>query len=188
MLTVARSLKAVEVPRIAADIIMVTAFAAATALGAFVRIPLPGTEVPFTLQVYFVLFGALLMGMRRGATSQALYVTAGLAGVPVFIGAAPGLAYLAGPTGGYLIGFIVASVAVAAIAGQGSLPRYILAALAGALTILMLGTLHQAFIVGKGLSLAFMTGFLPFVAVDAAKAVLAAVSAWKLRNYCSFSA
>jgi len=187
MVTVARTLKAIEIPRTAADVIMVTAFAAATALGAFVRIPLPGTEVPFTLQVYFVLFGALFMGMSRGTASQLLYVTAGLAGVPIFIGAAPGLAYLAGPTGGYLIGFIAASVVVAAIARQGGLLRCTIAAFIGALTILTLGTLHQAFIVGKGLSLAFMTGFLPFVAVDTAKAVFAALSASKLRKYCSFS-
>jgi len=187
MLTVARSLKAIEIPHTVADVIMVAAFAAATALGAYVRIPLPGTEVPFTLQVYFVLFGALLMGMSRGAISQTLYVSVGLAGVPVFISAAPGLSYLAGPTGGYLIGFIVASIVVAAIAKHGGFMRCMIAAFIGALTILTLGTLHLAFVVGRGPVTAFLTGFLPFAAVDTAKAILAAVSAWKLRSYCKFS-
>ncbi len=71
----------------------VAAFATATAFGARVALPLPGTPVPFTLQVLFVLLAGAVLGARLGAASQALYLAVGLAGAPVFAaggGPAPG--------------------------------------------------------------------------------------------------
>lgn len=77
-----------------------------TAVGAFVRIPLP--HVPITLQLAFVCLGGLLLGSWRGAASQVVYLTAGLVGFPVFAkGGGP--QYVLEPSFGYLLGFVPAA-------------------------------------------------------------------------------
>lgn len=86
------------------DLILISIFAALTAIGAFIRIPIP--IVPFTLQYFFCALGAILLGSKRGALAQILYVFIGLIGIPVFTqGGGP--SYVFQPTFGYLIGFIV---------------------------------------------------------------------------------
>src|SRR6059036_3851461 len=76
------------------------------ALCARVTLPLPFTPVPLTLQNFGVLVVGLLLGSRRGFAALALYLTAGLAGLPVFNPTGPGgLAQVLGPTGGYLMAY-----------------------------------------------------------------------------------
>jgi biotin transport system substrate-specific component len=88
------------------DIVMVGLFAALTAVGAFIRIPIP--YVPITLQVFFVILAGLLLGSKLGALSQLIYVMVGLIGIPIFAeGGGPG--YIINPSFGYLIGFIAAA-------------------------------------------------------------------------------
>lgn len=86
----------------------VLAFAVLTAVGAKVAIPLPGTPVPFTFQPLVVLLAGAVLGARLGAASQAAYLAAGMAGLPVFA-AGGGAAYLLGPTGGYLMAYPLAA-------------------------------------------------------------------------------
>ena len=78
-------------------------FAALTALGAFLRIPTPGSA--FTLQILFTGMAGCLLGRRWGAASQIIYVLLGIAGLPIFTGGG-GLGALFCPTGGFLIGMI----------------------------------------------------------------------------------
>jgi biotin transport system substrate-specific component len=174
---------------------LVTLFAALTALGARVTIPLPFTPVPVTLQVLFPLLAGLLLGSKRGALSQVEYIAAGLAGLPVFAKGGSGLAYLLGPTGGYLLGFIAAAFLVGELAvkmrastkGFDTL-RYstqgatFLVSLGGVAVIYLCGALWLAVWLGvaRHLSLiacltqAWKLGVLPFVAVDVAKALVVA--------------
>ncbi len=86
--------------------------AIATGLLAQVRVPLPWTPVPLTGQTFAVLLAGVLLGRRWGGISQVLYVTLGVAGVPWFAGWSGGSAVLLGPTGGYLIGFVLAAMFV----------------------------------------------------------------------------
>lgn len=79
-------------------------FAALTAIGGFIKIPIP--YVPFTLQIVSVFLAGSLLGSRLGALSQLLYVFIGLIGVPVFAEGG-GLGYVLKPTFGYLIGFVL---------------------------------------------------------------------------------
>ena len=81
-------------------------FAALTALGAFLRVPLP--YVPFTLQYFFCALSGFLLGPRGGFASQGIYLVLGLAGLPVFT-AGGGPAYVFQPSFGYLLGFLVAA-------------------------------------------------------------------------------
>src|SRR5437899_7752418 len=90
-------------------ILLVIGFALLTCAGAKITIPLPFTRVPATLQTLPVLLAGALLGARAGAASQALYVGLGIAGLPVFALPGTGPGYLLGPTGGFLVGFVVAA-------------------------------------------------------------------------------
>ena len=84
------------------DMALVALFAALTAVGAFIRIPVP--VVPFTLQFLFTNLAGLLLGAKRGAAAAGVYMAAGLIGVPVFTqGGGPW--YVMNPTFGYIAGF-----------------------------------------------------------------------------------
>ncbi len=89
---------------IAKKIILALTMACVTGLSAQVRIPLPFTPVPITMQTFFVLIAGVLLGRRWGGLSQIIYVGIGVLGIPWFAGSS-----IFGPTGGYLIGFILAA-------------------------------------------------------------------------------
>lgn len=85
------------------ELVLFSLFTALTAIGAFIRVPVP--LCPFTLQLLFTTLSGLILGSRKGAASVAVYVALGLSGVPVFTqGGGPG--YIFQPTFGYLLGFI----------------------------------------------------------------------------------
>jgi biotin transport system substrate-specific component len=88
----------------ARDLILCALFAALTAIGAFLKIPIP--YVPVTMQYFFCAMAGLCLGAKLGALSQAVYVCIGLIGFPVFTEGG-GIGYVLKPTFGYLIGFIL---------------------------------------------------------------------------------
>ncbi len=119
-------------------------FCLLTILGAMVRVPLPGTPVPMTLQTAVVLFAGVALGARLGACSQLLYLAIGLAGVPVFadsgVGPQAGPQYVFGATGGYLLGFLIVPVVVGRLTARSSgLRPTIAAAAVGTILIFALG-------------------------------------------------
>jgi biotin transport system substrate-specific component len=75
-----------------------------TGLSAQVKVPLPWTPVPITLQTFFVLLAGVLLGRNFGAISQLIYIGIGMLGVGWFAAGS-----ISGPTGGYLIGFVLAA-------------------------------------------------------------------------------
>ncbi|EIW17956.1 MULTISPECIES: biotin transporter BioY [Pelosinus] len=91
------------------EMILISIFAALTAVGAFIRIPTP--LVPFTLQFLFCAYSGVFLGGRKGLYSQMLYVGIGLIGIPVFASGG-GPAYVLQPTFGYLLGFIACSYTI----------------------------------------------------------------------------
>lgn len=91
------------------SLVMIAMFAALTAMGAFIKVPLP--VVPFTLQIVFVLLAGSLLGSRNGLLSQSVYIGIGLVGLPVFTQGG-GITYVLQPTFGFLIGFAMAAYVV----------------------------------------------------------------------------
>lgn len=92
------------------DVIRVGLFALLTVITAQISIPVP--PVPFTLQTVAVVLAGAMLGAKKGAISQILYLMLGVIGLPVFALSADatlGLARLMGPTGGYLLAFPVAA-------------------------------------------------------------------------------
>jgi biotin transport system substrate-specific component len=161
----------------------VCTFIILTALGAFVRIPLPLTPVPVTLQTFFVLLSGALLGRKLGVASQASYVLLGIAGIPLFTSSGSGLLYVLGPTGGYLAGFIVASffIATALPRIENSHRSIFCAMMLADMMILLCGSLWLKIGYHYSLSEALLAGMVPFVAADAVKAFIAAAIYKKLR-------
>lgn len=157
-------------------------FVILTCLAARVAVPLPGTPVPVTLQTLPVLMAGLCLGAGPGSLSQIIYVALGLGGVPVFALPGAGPAYLLGPTGGYLAGFIAAAWIVGTIAtGEGAgLRRRIGALLCGLVAIHLCGFAGLLPHVAGNAGAALRTGVLPFALFDLAKIVgaLALHSGW----------
>ena len=152
-----------------------------TAIAAQISIPLPFTPVPFTFQPMVVLVGAAALGSRRGMTSQLLYLTLGLAGLPVFA-ASPelpqGIARLIGPTGGYLMSYPVAAFVTGYLAERGldrRYPTFVLAMIAGLAVVFAGGVTWLAMTLPiRGAAPALAAGFYPFVLADVAKLFVAA--------------
>ena len=165
------------------DVVLVVLFSAFVALTAQVEIPL--WPVPLTLQTLGVLFTGAVLGSRRGALALLLYLTEGALGLPVFAGGASGVGYMLGPTGGYLVGFVVAAGVVGRLAQRGWDRRLVWAAVAmviGNVIIYACGVAWLAVFLGD-LWGALVNGMLLFVVGDLIKIAVAALTlpgGWKL--------
>lgn len=139
-------------------VVSVVGFALLTALAAQVRIPVPGSPVPVTLQTLAVLLVGFCLRPREAAAAMGLYLVAGLAGLPVFAAA------WGGSTAGYLVGFLIAAPLVSVLSrGRcDQLGRLVLAALAGTAVIFLCGVTWLALVMG-GLKPALLAGVVPFV-------------------------
>jgi len=89
------------------QIVWTALLAALIAAGAYINIPIG--PVPISLQTFFVTLAGFVLGPKKGAMAVALYLLAGLIGLPVFSGGRSGLGHLLGPTGGFLVGFMLSA-------------------------------------------------------------------------------
>jgi biotin transport system substrate-specific component len=150
-----------------------------------VEIPLPFTPVPITGQTFGVLLVGAVLGSKRGAISLASYLTMGIFGLPFFAGGASGLNILIGPTGGYLIGFIIAAYVIGLLAERGlerNVRTYIIPFLVGTGIIYICGVAWLTVVLGS-FTHAPTVGLLPFLIGDMIKLFAAALmlpAAWKL--------
>lgn len=144
------------------------------------KVQVPFWPVPMTMQTLVVLMLGMAYGSTLGAGTVVAYLLVGAAGLPVFAGTPErgiGLAYMMGPTGGFLMGFVVAAWIVGLLAERGwdrSVPRCAGAMLAGTLAIFVLGLAGLIPLIG--LSRAIETGLMPFLASSALKLGLGAVA------------
>ena len=133
-----------------------------------VLIPLPYTPVPISLGTFGVTLMALLYGRKLGTATILSYVVAGSLGAPIFAGGKAGSLF--SPTGGYILGYIIAVVILGYLADKGVTKSYvktILSLLLSSAIILTLGALQLSlFLPGKN---TFMVGVLPFLPGDALK-------------------
>jgi len=152
-------------------------------LGAFVKIPLAFSPVPITLQTFFVLLSGAFLGSSLGSLTQGIYLLLGILGLPVFSGAASGIFYLSGPTGGYLIGFILAAFFVGRFikSAKNLFSIFFIFSFANFI-ILVCGFIWLGFILSLPLKRSFLMGFLPFIPGDLLKIYLAAILYLRLKN------
>lgn len=156
-------------------------FAALTAIGAYIYLPLPVSPVPITLQMFFTFMAGGILGKRYGFLSQLIYLMLGAVGLPVFAGGLGGIGVLFGPTGGYIFGFLLAGY----ISGYGKniFLQKVLFMFSGLLTIYLLGITVLMLNTKITFLNALSVGVLPFLIGDFIKISLAAYLSVKLSNY-----
>lgn len=145
------------------------------AIAASAQIQVPMQPVPMTMQSLVVLLVGAAYGWRLGAATVLLYLAEGLMGLPVFAGFRAGPAVLAGPTGGFLIGFVPAAALAGWLAGLGWMRgafRSVATLLAGHVVLLACGVAWLAVLIGFERAVA--VGLLPFLPGTAVKAALGA--------------
>jgi biotin transport system substrate-specific component len=145
---------------------------------------IPIGPVPVSLQNFAIYLVLYIVGMKRGTVAFLLYMLLGLMGLPVFAGFTGGLQKIAGPTGGYLVGFIGMAVLAGWVVDHYSQKRIRCVAGMFLATCIpyLLGTLWLAHSTGIGFAAAFAAGVVPFVPVDLAKMAVAAVVGPQLRE------
>ena len=165
------------------DAALVSGGAVLTGLAAQISLPVPGSPVPVTGQTFAALLVGTALGARRGFLSLALYALVGMAGVPWFAGGASGAG---GASFGYVLGMLLASAVVGALARRGadrSVLRTAGVMLLGEAIIYAVGVPYLAGATGMSLTAAIAAGLTPFLIGDALKAALAMgllPTAWKL--------
>ena len=165
--------------------IFVGLFAALTAAGAFIKVPMP--LVPMTLQTLLVYASGLFLGPSGGALSQLLYVTLGLIGLPIFAGGG-GIAYVFSPTFGYLVGFIPAAGVSGWFSQRGGYLFPTIGVFVGLLVVYLFGVpylygVSRLFLGARlGFWAAVKIGFLLPLPGDIVKAVLVLVIFYSARN------
>jgi len=162
----------------------VLTFVILTSLGAFVRIPLPFSPVPITLQTFFVLLSGALLGSNLGTISQLSYLLLGVSGLPVFTGAGSGIFYLLGPTGGYILGFVLAVsfIGWSIKYSQNNFFTVFAVLFLGDLILLTCGIIWLKLLLGYSFTKVLLIGFIPFIPGDLLKALAAAAIYLKLKS------
>jgi biotin transport system substrate-specific component len=164
------------------DVALVVGGAVLTGLAAQISVPVPHSPVPVTGQTFAALLVGTSLGASRGLASLVLYALAGLAGVPWFAGGTSGVSV----SFGYILGMLLASAAVGALARRGadrSVWRMAGTMLLGEALIYAVGVPYLAYAAGLSASAAVAAGLTPFLIGDALKAALAmglVPTAWKL--------
>ena len=156
---------------------------ALTAILAPMTITLPFTLIPFSLSLIPIFLTGAILPKRHAFLAIVLYVLLGLIGLPVFSGFASGVGVLAGPTGGFVVGYPFTALAVAwAVEKRFSLPRYAVGAIIGMVVCYLPGSVWYAISAGVPYGQALLATVVPFVLWDALKAVLAGAVAAALRR------
>ncbi len=170
--------------RVARNVLL--ALVGTLALTVSAKTQIPFWPVPMTMQTFVVLVIGMAYGSRLGTATVALYLLEGALGLPVFAGTPEkgiGLAYMMGPTGGYLLGFVVAAWVCGWLAERGfdrSPLKSLIAMSVGHALILVFGVAWLAQLMG--IEKAFMVGVVPFWAATIVKTLLGVVTlplAWK---------
>lgn len=169
------------------DIVYIAVFAVIMAICSWISIP---AAVPFTLQTFGVFIAAGVLGGKRGTLSVLVFILLGAVGIPVFANFSGGIGVLAGPTGGYIIGFLFSALvmwAMEKLPGKKSIMQ-IVSMVVGLVVCYAFGTAWFMVVYGKangpvGLVTALGWCVFPFIIPDLIKIALAYVLSRKLRKY-----
>ncbi len=156
------------------DMIYIALMAVVIALCSWISVP---SAVPFTMQTFAVYCALLLLGGRRGLLAVLLYILLGAFGLPVFSGFRGGIGALLGPTGGYILGFLLCALLFRLLEGK---IRSLILLIAGTLLCYLFGTLWFVYVYSSGgkeigFGAALMLCVVPYLLPDAIKMLLAFV-------------
>ena len=156
------------------SIVMMALFAAILCVSAYISIPLPnGTHI--TLLNFVITLIALVFPLAESFFIGLIWMLLGLVGVPVFVGGQAGPGYLFGTYGGFSFAFIFIAILIPIFRGKKyNRIRYTIVAMLSAVLVDAVGSLWILIASGCSIKAAFVAGFLPFIALDLVKAVVAA--------------
>ena len=169
------------------DIVYIAVFAVIMAICSWISIP---AAVPFTLQTFGVFIAVGVLGGKRGSLSVLVFILLGAIGIPVFANFSGGIGVLAGPTGGYIIGFLFSALlmwAMEKLPGKKSVMQ-IVSMIAGLIVCYAFGTAWFVIVYGRmngpiGFTAALVSCVVPFIIPDIIKIALAYVLSRKLKKY-----
>lgn len=157
------------------DIVFIGLITAITCIAAPFSIPIPFSPVPISLTNLVIYFSIILIGLRKGTVSYLVYLFIGLIGLPVFSGFSGGLSKIAGPTGGYLIGFIFMAI----ISGyfvekfSGKLYMYVVGMVLGTIVDYAFGTIWLSYQLNLSFVQGLFMGVIPYIIGDIIKIIIA---------------
>lgn len=165
-----------------AHLVLCGLFAALTAICSYINIPLGFTPIPMNLATLAVFLAGGLLGKKYGTISILVYVLMGAVGIPVFAGFQAGIGVLAGPTGGFLLGYIAAAFITGIFMQMARTSHNILGMLIGQSVCYFLGALWFMFITGTGAGAALLSCIIPFIPGDFVKIAVSFLLIKRLRK------
>lgn len=164
------------------QMVLIALMTAVTCVLGPLSIPLPFSPVPISLTNFAIFLAIFILGMKNGTISFIIYLLLGAIGVPVFSSFRGGLQVLAGPTGGYLIGFIFLALIMGFALDHfdRKLVPTIIGMIIGMAVCYAFGTVWLAKLLSLSFKEGLMMGVIPYLAGDAAKIIIAAIVGPKL--------
>lgn len=164
------------------QMVLIALMTAVTCVLGPLSIPLPFSPVPISLTNFAIFLAIFVLGMKSGTISFIIYLLLGAIGVPVFSSFRGGLQVLAGPTGGYLIGFIFLALIMGFALDHfdRKLVPTIIGMIIGMAVCYAFGTIWLAKLLSLSFKEGLMMGVIPYLAGDAAKIIIAAIVGPKL--------
>ena len=162
--------------------VLIALMTAVTCVLGPLSIPLPFSPVPISLTNFAIFLAIFVLGMKNGTISFIIYLLLGAVGVPVFSSFRGGLQVLAGPTGGYLIGFIFLALIMGFALDHfdRKLVPTIIGMIIGMAVCYAFGTVWLAKLLSLSFKEGLMMGVIPYLAGDVAKIIIAAIVGPKL--------
>lgn len=164
------------------QMVLIALMTAVTCVLGPLSIPLPFSPVPISLTNFAIFLAIFVLGMKNGTISFIIYLLLGAVGVPVFASFRGGLQVLAGPTGGYLIGFIFLALIMGFALDHfdRKLVPTIIGMIIGMAVCYAFGTVWLAKLLSLSFKEGLMMGVIPYLAGDVAKIIIAAIVGPKL--------
>lgn len=162
------------------NFILAAMFAAVTAVLSQIAIPI--SEVPMTLQTFAIALCAYSLGLKYGTLSVGVYLAVGAVGVPVFANFKGGLSSFAGPTGGFLIGFIILVVLCALTLRYKNIAVKIILSIAGLIGCHLCGVIWFSIALARSLWESFLIASLPYMIKDIISIIIAYFLAISIRK------
>lgn len=159
-------------------------FAALTGVLSQIAIPLPFTPLPINLALLAVFVAGGLLGWKNATISQLVYILLGAIGIPVFTKFSGGVGILLGPTGGFIIGYVLCALVIGLLAGR--MPNKVwcvaVAMIAGLVVCYTVGTIGFIVVTGNGIVSALTACVLPFLVGDAIKILVGSIVVVRLKK------
>ena len=164
------------------QMVLIALMTAVTCVLGPLSIPLPFSPVPISLTNFAIFLAIFVLGMKNGTISFIIYLLLGAVGVPVFSSFRGGFQVLAGPTGGYLIGFIFLALIMGFALDHfdRKLVPTIIGMIIGMVVCYTFGTVWLAKLLSLSFKEGLMMGVIPYLAGDVAKIIIAAIVGPKL--------